>query len=329
MRTVLRFLIIVAIAVLVASPVLILRAEKASTITPNDEFFEVYYSYQPEIDAEEWNLTVTGMVEDPVVIGYNDLLQLEGTTAVVTLTCVTGGTGTAEWTGVRLTDLLGAAGVSDDAQEVVFYCADGYSTSLTMEEIEEDVILAWEMNGAPLPMEQGYPLRVVAPNQYGYKWAMWLVAVEAIDTDHQGYWESRGWSDDATISIERDWWAHSFLFVLGGVFGLFAGISGRYPSGKGFLDGDVHRFSAAAYTMALTLTLIYWAWTTMDLRGDVFYSIHGRMALGAFLANAVGIALSPLRKRSKALASVHCSASGISLLLFLVAILTGISLAMR
>ena len=127
MRRILRFLIIVAIAVLVASPLLVLRAEKASSITPNDEFFEVYYSHQPEIDVEEWNLTVTGMVDDPMVLRYDDLLHMEGTTAVVTLTCVTGGTGTAEWTGVRLTDLLEMTGVSDEAQEVVFHCADAVS----------------------------------------------------------------------------------------------------------------------------------------------------------------------------------------------------------
>ena len=331
MRSYLKFLLIISVALLAASPIILLKAERSNEITPNDEFFEVYYSYQPEIIAAEWDLSVIGLVDDPLVLSYDELLSLENTSNAVTLTCVTGGTGTAEWTGVRLTDLLGMAGVSDGAQEVVFYSADGYTTSLTMEEIEKDVILAWGMNGVPLPMEQGFPLRVVAPDQYGYKWAMWVEAVEVVDNDHRGYWESRGWSDDASISLERDWWTHSFLFTVGGVFGAFAALSGisfKERWWRGFFDRDVHRFTAIAYTLILTLTLIYWVWQTIDLRGEVFYSTHGMLALGAFLSNMLGIAVLPFRKRWDVIRSMHCYSIALSLTFFLLAILSGLTLAL-
>jgi DMSO/TMAO reductase YedYZ molybdopterin-dependent catalytic subunit len=83
-------------------------------------------------------------------------------------------------------------------REVVFKCADGYSTSLTMEELRRTgVLLGHKVNGEPLLPEHGFPLRVVAPEKYGMKWAKWVTAMEFVDYDYKGFWEEKGWSDDA------------------------------------------------------------------------------------------------------------------------------------
>jgi DMSO/TMAO reductase YedYZ molybdopterin-dependent catalytic subunit len=80
----------------------------------------------------------------------------------------------------------------------VFRCADGYSTSITVEEaLEEGVMLALKMNGEKLQGEQGFPLRVVVPEKYGMKWAKWVTEMEFVDYDYRGFWEKRGWSDYA------------------------------------------------------------------------------------------------------------------------------------
>jgi len=106
--------------------------------------------------------------------------------------------GNAVWTGVSFDYILEYAVPDKDALEVVFYCEDGYSTSLTIEEVlVEGVILAYKMNGKALTPEHGYPVRMVVPEKYGMKWPKWVNTIELVDYDYKGYWEQRGWSDYA------------------------------------------------------------------------------------------------------------------------------------
>jgi DMSO/TMAO reductase YedYZ molybdopterin-dependent catalytic subunit len=101
------------------------------------------------------------------------------------------------WTGVRLWLLLETAGVSPNAVKVAFYATDGYSTDLTVETAKrEDIILAYEKNGAPL----SETLRLVVPGKWGYKWISQVTSIELVDYDFEGFWESQGYSDIADAS---------------------------------------------------------------------------------------------------------------------------------
>jgi DMSO/TMAO reductase YedYZ molybdopterin-dependent catalytic subunit len=105
------------------------------------------------------------------------------------------------WEGVLLRDLLEEAEYDRGAKVVIFRCADGYSTSLPLGYvIERDILLAHKMNDVVLPEERGYPFQVVAEDKLGYKWAKWVTEIEVSDdADFEGYWEQRGYSNDADI----------------------------------------------------------------------------------------------------------------------------------
>jgi len=120
-----------------------------------------------------------------------------------TLECVSndiGGNliGTAQWTGVRLADVLSMAGVQSGAEYVVFNCTDGYSVGIPLDAaMMQGTLLAFEMNGVPLPQEHGYPLRAIVPGLYGMNNAKWITGLEVVNTTYLGYWQQRGWGEDA------------------------------------------------------------------------------------------------------------------------------------
>ena len=175
-------------------------------ITPLDEFFVIDTGAQPDIDIKEWRLEVTGLVDNPLVLTYEDLLSFPSVTQITHLYCMPGYEGTGEWTGVPLKDILEMAGYRESAVSVVFYAADEYDSSITLEKaLQEDTILAYKMNGVVLPKEHGYPLRLVVPDKVGYKWVKWIVKIELVDYEYTGFWESRGYSNigDAPTAKSR------------------------------------------------------------------------------------------------------------------------------
>jgi DMSO/TMAO reductase YedYZ molybdopterin-dependent catalytic subunit len=105
---------------------------------------------------------------------------------------------TAKWTGFRVSDLLDTAGVEPEGTYVMFYAADGYSSGLPLEYLEdEQILLAYGINDVTLPPERGFPLQLVAESKYGYKWVKWVVRIEVVDEEMRGYWEQRGYSNTA------------------------------------------------------------------------------------------------------------------------------------
>lgn len=166
-------------------------------------FFTLSLGIVPEIDENLWNLEIGGLVENPMVLSYSDILNMPQSSVFATLETISnpkGGSfiGNAIWTGVPFDYILEQAVPDEDALEVVFYCEDGYSTSIIIEEaMEEGVILAYKMNGKTLAAEHGYPVRMVVPEKYGMKWPKWINTIELVDYDYKGYWEQRGWSDYA------------------------------------------------------------------------------------------------------------------------------------
>jgi DMSO/TMAO reductase YedYZ molybdopterin-dependent catalytic subunit len=176
-----------------------------SPITPNDEFYLTSYRTPPFIPAEQWTLTIRGQVNRPFTMTYPQLLAQPTVSEIVTLECVGNGVageaiGTAEWEGMRLKHLLDHAGVRAQAYDVIFHAADGYSDSLRVERaMMDDMLMATRMNGVPLPLGHGFPARIIAPGHYGMKHVQWLTGIELVTSDYQGYYQRKGWSDNAIV----------------------------------------------------------------------------------------------------------------------------------
>jgi DMSO/TMAO reductase YedYZ molybdopterin-dependent catalytic subunit len=153
---------------------------------------------QPSIDLATYHLNVTGLVDKPLSLSFADIRKLAPETRFVKLPCVEGWTDSAVWKGPRLSDVLKMAGVKSSADNVVFESPGGYTTSLTVADVmATDPMLAYGVNGADLPAEQGYPMRLVVPNRLGYKWIKWVTGIKLIKGSYQGYWESNGYSNKA------------------------------------------------------------------------------------------------------------------------------------
>lgn len=154
------------------------------------------------VDVSTYRLTVTGLVNKTVQYTYSEVVSNhQRYEKVVTLYCVEGWRATILWEGIRVKDLLQEAGVDPKAVVVIFRAADGYSTSLPLDYIlDKDILLAYKMNGVVMPPEKGFPFELVAESQYGYKWIKWVTQIElSDDVNYQGYWESRGYPNNATL----------------------------------------------------------------------------------------------------------------------------------
>ena len=154
-----------------------------------------------QVSIADYRLAVDGLADNPLILNYEDVLAYPAEQRLITLYCVEGWQATLLWKGVLIENLLEDAQPQTDADTVIFHCADGYTTSLPMSVIRSrQLILAWQANGLPLPPEMGYPFIVVAEDKQGYKWARWVVRIElSADETYQGYWESRGFDNDAEL----------------------------------------------------------------------------------------------------------------------------------
>jgi DMSO/TMAO reductase YedYZ molybdopterin-dependent catalytic subunit len=152
------------------------------------------------IDRESYRLHVTGLVENELNVSYKQLLSLPAYSQVVYMPCVEGWGFYAKWTGFRLVDLFELARLRSNATYVVFHSLDGYSTGLPLDYlINRNVLMAYGINDVTLPADRGFPLQVVAIDKYGYKWAKWVTEVEVVDNVVAGFWESRGYSNNADV----------------------------------------------------------------------------------------------------------------------------------
>jgi DMSO/TMAO reductase YedYZ molybdopterin-dependent catalytic subunit len=155
------------------------------------------------IDKETYQLTVDGLVDNPLSLTYGDLLAYPQVSVLVDLVCVEGWRFTAKWTGPTLNSIFVDAGVQPEAKIAIFYSADdpiGF-TSLDLTYIQDNnITIALKDNDITLPPDRGFPFQVVAEGKWGYKWAKWVTRIElSADTSFRGYWESRGYPNDASI----------------------------------------------------------------------------------------------------------------------------------
>ncbi len=178
-------------------------------ITPNAEFYRIDTALQvPAVPVDDYRLRVTGMVDRPLEFSFEQIQAMTLVESDITLTCVSnevGGrlVGNARWLGVPLADVLSQAGVHDGATQIVGRSVDGWTAGFPVEAAFDGrgALLAIGMNGEPLPLEHGFPVRLVVPGLYGYVSATkWLTEIELTTFeafDH--YWVSRGWAEKAPI----------------------------------------------------------------------------------------------------------------------------------
>jgi DMSO/TMAO reductase YedYZ molybdopterin-dependent catalytic subunit len=154
-----------------------------------------------EVDISTYTLKVSGLVNNPVSLTYDDVVALPAFEKLITLHCVEGWDATILWKGALLKDIIDKSSAKNTANTVIFHSVDGYTTSLPLQDIiNKNIILAYSSNGIKLPAQMGYPFIVVAEDKLGYKWARWVNEIELSDNpDYKGYWETRGYDNDADI----------------------------------------------------------------------------------------------------------------------------------
>jgi DMSO/TMAO reductase YedYZ molybdopterin-dependent catalytic subunit len=154
---------------------------------------------QPDISLDQWQLSIDGAVENPVVLRWTDFLDLPQTEDVSDFHCVTTWSKLRmHWKGVRLLDIAALVVPLDRASHIMCYGYDGYSTNVSLEEaLKPDVLLVHSYNGAPLPKEHGGPCRMITPQLYAWKGSKWINRIEFMTQNRLGFWEERGYSNTA------------------------------------------------------------------------------------------------------------------------------------
>ena len=180
-----------------------------SYITPTADFYRVDTAFvPPNVTSQEWGLKIHGLVDKEVSINYDDLIARPQIERTITLTCVSnpvGGdlAGTATWIGTKVDTLLKEAGPQSGADCVLFTSKDGFTQTAPLDALIDgrDAMLAVAMNGEVLPIEHGFPVRMVVPGLYGYVSACkWIVDMKVSKfADESAYWTQRGWSDKGPI----------------------------------------------------------------------------------------------------------------------------------
>lgn len=180
-------------------------------MTPVDDFYLIHTNYSlPAIEPKDWLLRIHGMVDQEMTFTYSDLVNRKLTESWITLNCVSntvGGDliGNAWWSGVRVKDLLDEVGVQAAADCVLQTSDTGWTCSTPLDALTDDrnAMLAVAMNGEPLTLEHGFPVRTVVPGLYGYVSACkWVVDFEVTRFDEvDAYWTERGWSEQGPVKI--------------------------------------------------------------------------------------------------------------------------------
>ena len=179
-------------------------------LTDNDDFYRVDNALQvPDVPIEGWTLRIHGMVDNELELTYADIMKRKLVESRITLTCVSnpvGGEylGNAMWLGVPMHELLAEAGVQDGADAVKSTSADDFTIGTPLSVLtdpDRGALVAIGMNGEPLPLDHGFPARMVTPGLYGYVSATkWLVDLEVTRfADFKAYWTTRGYSAEAPI----------------------------------------------------------------------------------------------------------------------------------
>jgi DMSO/TMAO reductase YedYZ molybdopterin-dependent catalytic subunit len=154
------------------------------------------------VNISSYRLEVTGLVQKPQNYTYDQVKSLQNYKKVVTLHCVEGWDATILWQGVLVSDILNQSKPLPNANTVIFYAVDGYSTSFPLNYFQDNqILMAYKNNNITITPQNGFPFQLVAESKWGYKWIKWINKIELSDnTSYQGYWESRGYSNSGNLS---------------------------------------------------------------------------------------------------------------------------------
>jgi len=155
----------------------------------------LHYGAIPAFDGSTWDLEVSGLVEAPFTLSYQELRALPTVTVDADMHCVTGWTTLDNtWEGVSFRTIVERARPTAEAAWVIAHAAHGYTSNLSLQAMsDDDVLLAWRNHGEDLTAEHGWPLRLVVPKRYAWKSTKWLTGLEFTDTNRRGFWEVRGY----------------------------------------------------------------------------------------------------------------------------------------
>ena len=159
----------------------------------------------PKIDIDTWRLGTNGLVEKKLIFSFTELSALPQVKFTKDFSCVTSWSiKDVVWEGVAFRELAKLTGVKPEAKWVMFHCADGYTAPVPLEDaMIEDSLIAFKMNGKPLPVQQGYPARPFMPQLYGWKSAKWLTEIEFLAEYADGYWEAYSYHERGNIWDEE------------------------------------------------------------------------------------------------------------------------------
>jgi DMSO/TMAO reductase YedYZ molybdopterin-dependent catalytic subunit len=172
-------------------------------ITPNELFYCVTKNIvDPRVNVDLWHLEVNGLVQNRATWRFQDLVGYPAREQQTTLMCISNGLdagliSNAIWKGIPLRDLLDQAVPFSNAARVRLHGVDNYADTIPLEKaMKPTTLLAYEMNGVPLPHRHGYPLRVIVPGYFGEKHVKWLTRIELTDANAKGFYETQGWGPD-------------------------------------------------------------------------------------------------------------------------------------
>ncbi len=176
--------------------------------TPVEDHYRIDISSRPPvIDETTWLLPIKGLVDTPLSLSLADIRGYEPMEQYVTLACISnplGGdlTSTTKWTGVSLKTMLADAGLQADARYLRITSADGFDETVDIEMINNDerIMLAYLWDDAPLPIQNGFPIRIYIPDHYGMKQPKWITDIEVVADYQEGYWVRRGWDEVAQMN---------------------------------------------------------------------------------------------------------------------------------
>jgi DMSO/TMAO reductase YedYZ molybdopterin-dependent catalytic subunit len=153
----------------------------------------------PELNEKQWSFSVTGLVEKPLKLTYREFLALPSTELTTDFHCVTGWSKfDLRWKGILFKTIVSMTKPLKEAKFVEIIAEQDYSTNLPLiVATDDDVILAYGLDGKPLTKEHGFPLRLVVPKRYAYKCAKWVTGLNFLREDRPGFWEKRGYSNSA------------------------------------------------------------------------------------------------------------------------------------
>ena len=180
---------------------------RSPELTPIDNFYVVSKNFgDPNLDGGSWRLKVGGMVDNPITLTLQDLHALPVTTEYVTLECISNLVGgpqisTGIFSGVQLKYLIQQASPQAGGTWAAFKSSDGYTESLPLSMINGDptILVAYQLDGVSLPVEHGFPARILVPGHYGMKGPKWLTEINLVDHESGGYWEQQGWDHNAVV----------------------------------------------------------------------------------------------------------------------------------